>query len=354
MRNVCFLAITVAQLALLLSTGHAELEKDDLAAVYEKLAGADVCPEELEFRGDDADFSAESVYTDGTVCSGSGQLVVTANEDIGPFPAYLKNESDVFGDWYYGVTASPIECSSNFSITGFDEVIWMSPEESHTITWEPIYRDAPEADKLVGGFPDKSELQEDRRYVLLGNRCFYSTKGAPCFSGSANVRLEDGTTKTMDSLSTGDVVQSDTAGAVSPILAWTHKGERISTRFVNATTSFGSLVATVGHYVFVYTDDRTELIRMKDLTVGMNLVHESGAPAPIVSISKFFETGVWNPQTQSGTIVVDGFVASCYTEVVAPRAAHALLAPVRAAASVGLAKLWGLSSSFVSGGHVFV
>ncbi len=58
----------------------------------------------------------------------------------------------------------------------------------------------------------------------------------------------------------------------------------------------------------------------------------------MLAVDTVWERGLYNPQTAAGDIVVDGFVASTYTTFASPRAAHALLAPLRLAASLG--RVW--------------
>lgn len=57
---------------------------------------------------------------------------------------------------------------------------------------------------------------------------------------------------------------------------------------------------------------------------------ESGIEDDIVSIERVTEIGLHNPQTLDGNIVVNGIVATTYTEAILPPIAEALLAPVRA------------------------
>jgi hypothetical protein len=55
----------------------------------------------------------------------------------------------------------------------------------------------------------------------------------------------------------------------------------------------------------------------------------SGRWTAVVSTTLVEATGLYNPQTIHGDIVVDGIVASTYTTAVDPQVAHGLLAPLR-------------------------
>lgn len=64
--------------------------------------------------------------------------------------------------------------------------------------------------------------------------------------------------------------------------------------------------------------------------MGAALHADIGTIEKAVSVRKVEKEGLYNPQTVHGDIVVDGIVASVYTEAVQPRVAHAMLAPMRA------------------------
>ncbi len=51
--------------------------------------------------------------------------------------------------------------------------------------------------------------------------------------------------------------------------------------------------------------------------------------AAVVAVSPEVATGLYNPQTLSGDIVVNGIRASTYTAAIAPSLAHVALWPVR-------------------------
>lgn len=330
----------------LLNVARAELEIDDVDGTYTLIDGVDRCPEKLKFAlPENKVINGTDVEADGEACKG-GDIVLSSTTGTSDFAVYLLANEEKYEEFVLGRADIGVNCSKTFNITGNEDIVFFTPEDDTPLDFGDVYKDG-----IPNNLPNSYELKEDARYLVIGDRCFYSSEGV-CFPKSASVRLSDGSSKTMDQIATGDVVRSDTDGTMSPVIAWTHKGEAIRTRFIKASTRLGNLVATSGHYVFTASQDRTNLVRMKDLSVGMKLIHESGAHVPIVSLSKFTESGVWNPQTQSGSIVVDGFVASCYTEAVEPRTSHALLAPVRAVTSVGMSKIWNVAASFLTAGRV--
>lgn len=151
--------------------------------------------------------------------------------------------------------------------------------------------------------------------------------GPACFPAHAEVTLESGEKRTMAQLTVGDrVVTAD--GSVSDIIFFTHSERDSMNRFVQLTTECGgSLTASPGHYVFA---DGGVLRAVESLAVDDSLETLAVGSSRIVDVKVVIGRGLYNPQTISGSIVVDGFKASTYTTAIDPALAHtALLAPVR-------------------------
>jgi hypothetical protein len=155
-----------------------------------------------------------------------------------------------------------------------------------------------------------------------------SDGGNSCFPAHAEAQLEDGNTKRMDELAVGDRVLV-APGEFSPIFMFTHKlrDETAHRRFLRFSTASGhSLTVTEGHYI--PTSGRLQ--PADAVRVGDRLTLGTGEITAVVAVDTVRAKGLFNPQTLHGEIVVDGVVASTYTTAVAPAAAHALLAPLRA------------------------
>lgn len=165
--------------------------------------------------------------------------------------------------------------------------------------------------------------------------------GSVCFPASAKVQLSDGSSKTMEKLQLGDIVRV-ADGGFSPVFMFTHKLSDVKHAMVQLKTSSGaSLTLTHGHYVISSGVMRTA----GTVQVGDELVLANGETSAVTSTTTVQGTGLYNPQTVSGTIVVDGVVASTYTTAVEPRTAHTMLAPIRAAFG------WlGVTLRFLEGG----
>lgn len=170
-----------------------------------------------------------------------------------------------------------------------------------------------------------------------------------CFPSSASVRLVDGSSKQMSDLTIGDIVQvahlspssssssshhtdnNNTEFSFSPIIGFSHRlDDVLYGDFVTITSSDGSsLTLTSGHFTYA-----PSLKAARDVRVGDALPHGpnggEGRRTVVKVVHGVTDRGLYNPHTETGTIVVNGLVTSCYTESVGVHKAHALLTVVRA------------------------
>lgn len=192
----------------------------------------------------------------------------------------------------------------------------------------------------TGGGKGEMTVTEGVQYMSIADECMYrKTKAAACFPGESVVALRSGGTKRMDELTVGDVVQSG-KGVWSSVFMWTHADASATSDFVKLTTASGhSLSLSHGHYV--YADGKS--VPADTVRVGDRLTIADGTTSNVVRVEEITGEGLFNPQTVSGDIVVDGVVATTYTTAVAPGAAHAMLAPVRYAFKMVAAVVEGVS-----------
>lgn len=147
---------------------------------------------------------------------------------------------------------------------------------------------------------------------------------ALCFPGNARVVTKTGRHKTLSELQVGDEIAT-TSNTFSRVFAFTHRLPSERKPFVRIATTHGNLTATRGHYV--HTPDGIK--KAGELSVGNFLISATGNQVPILRTDVVYEYGLFNPHTLSGSIVVDGFQATCFTEVVSRVAAQSLLTPFR-------------------------
>jgi hypothetical protein len=145
----------------------------------------------------------------------------------------------------------------------------------------------------------------------------------------------------MDELVAGDRVKV-ASGVFSEVFMFTHKLPAGSHHFVSLLTTSGHRIAlTSGHYLHV----NGALAPAGAVSVDDRLQLGSGESTSVTAISFLESTGLYNPQTLQGDIVVNGIRASTYTTAVEPRLAHAGLAPLRV-----LYRALGITVSAFDGG----
>jgi hypothetical protein len=129
----------------------------------------------------------------------------------------------------------------------------------------------------------------------------------------------------MDDLSIGDDVKVG-PNTFSKVFMFTHRVSGISTAFLEISTASGaSITLTGGHYI--HADGA--LIPASMLRVGAAVVLGNGQVDHVVSAQTVHKTGLYNPQTLQGEIVVNGVLASTYTTAIEPELAHVVLLPFR-------------------------
>ncbi len=119
-------------------------------------------------------------------------------------------------------------------------------------------------------------------------------------------------------------------GQYSEVYGFSHATDELY-RFVTLHTASGTLTLTAGHHV--YTD--RGVFAARDVQPGDKLVLGQGGLARVERVGSAVQRGLYNPHTVLGTIVVEGFVTSTYTEHVDYRMAQAALAPFRALFACG-------------------
>lgn len=167
-----------------------------------------------------------------------------------------------------------------------------------------------------------------------------------CLPGSAMVEVLGRGKVRVDEVETGDMVGVG-GGEYSRVFMWTHRDGGFAGRRYVRVEAEGGVVLTVteGHVVYVCKGMEkgclreaivVDEVRRGDGVWKVGNKDEIEAVRVLAVQRGVFEMGLYNPQTERGDVVVDGVVVSCYTKFVEMRAAHALLAPLRAMFSAGL------------------
>lgn len=153
-----------------------------------------------------------------------------------------------------------------------------------------------------------------------------------CFPSSAVVTTSDGRHVRMDRLRIGDhvMVGEDESGAAlfSDVFMFSHQDSGISSEFVSIDASHGEKVElSPEHYLYV----NGQLATASSVKSGDTLWTRNSQVIRALAVSRVRRRGLFNPQTRSGDIVVNGLKVSTYTSAVEPVTAAALMAPLRAA-----------------------
>lgn len=153
-----------------------------------------------------------------------------------------------------------------------------------------------------------------------------------CFPADATVMLRGGVLTRMDQLTTGNDVLVR-GGKFSKVLLFTHSSRWTRALFIELVTESQQVLSlTRGHYVYINgVLQRAENARIGDnvLVVRKDGVGFNTTQERVIKLGTKVRTGLYNPQTVAGDIVVNGILASCYTDAVHPIAAHSLLSPLR-------------------------
>jgi Hint module len=161
-----------------------------------------------------------------------------------------------------------------------------------------------------------------------------------CLPGFSTLTIPPGVPRSVSSLRIGDIVQVSVSLSTGqpiyePIYAFSHASPtaRPIALIHIATASNLTLAVTPGHLV---------PLRARGLVPARN-VRANGADAVydarnrawtlvrhVVNDRPSIATGLFNPHTSSGTVIVDGVLVSCFTTALLPRLAVVMLAPARA------------------------
>ena len=142
-----------------------------------------------------------------------------------------------------------------------------------------------------------------------------------CFPADAIVTTSHAGDLPISSLKIGDKVlaaRPDGSTFFDDIYMFGHKDATAASSFVKLETDGGAVLRlTADHHLFVTRAGQRLEIPSSEALVG-DLVHVAGLPGAsqpeaIASKSLVAGTGLFNPYTMSGSIVVDGVAASCHS-----------------------------------------
>lgn len=151
-----------------------------------------------------------------------------------------------------------------------------------------------------------------------------ASRGNSCFPASAVIHLSSGKRIAMANLTAGTAIAASEQ-IHSPVYLFTHRIPHGYRYFVRLHCSNGRAISlSPEHYIYA----NGKLIAARLVSVGDMLRTVSGLDS-VTRVERTRERGLYAPHTIHGDIVVNGIVASTYTEAVHPKLAHAVLWPLR-------------------------
>jgi len=169
---------------------------------------------------------------------------------------------------------------------------------------------------MAGLYCEKSPIS----YTLVEEE---EDKQQLCFSGDMVVETPNGL-KEMRELELGDwvLVDDDQTSNYQPVLMWIHRIEDQWAEFYRIETSNGQFIEATGHHALFQSDcltSTTKFTYAKDIRPGNCLVVQNADMetnhAIVVNATVIRKKGIYAPLTASGTIVVNGILASCYSDL---------------------------------------
>nr|WKR38379.1 tiggy-winkle hedgehog [Penaeus merguiensis] len=246
-----------------------------------------------------------------------------------------------------GVTAgaTPVEKSNQLS---FGDVLDILDQSDHGNNWEAS------VDFLRREGSPRTTCRSRglcKCFSKLTRRAFCcDCLGGPCFPGDSTVLTPSGPVP-LDRLSVGDLVLAgdDDKGAIwSPVVAWLDRRPQVEAQYLTLATSAGPRLTLSSSHVLLdaqgphLTSKFASEVKVGDVVVALGedgvenpsplRTGESSSrrlsPANVTEVIPVIKKGAYVPLTKSGTIFVDGVLASCYASVTHDLA-HAALSPVR-------------------------
>uniref|UniRef100_A0A914DVA1 Uncharacterized protein n=1 Tax=Acrobeloides nanus TaxID=290746 RepID=A0A914DVA1_9BILA len=167
---------------------------------------------------------------------------------------------------------------------------------------------------------------------------YYPVSGSKpaCFSGDMLIRTKRGQIF-MDELKIGDFVESadENITIFSEVTSFLHRLSGTTAYFIEIETEVGNMIKlTPQHFIYKTNCEATDMSKIRvvyaeNVHIGDCLLRQMPnggfTPARVTQIQILEEIGIFAPMTESGNIVVNGILASCYNIVKSQSLMHTLL-----------------------------
>eukprot|EP00188_Purpureofilum_apyrenoidigerum_P005052 Plantae.Rhodophyta-Purpureofilum_apyrenoidigerum.ctg6228.p1 GENE.Plantae.Rhodophyta-Purpureofilum_apyrenoidigerum.ctg6228~~Plantae.Rhodophyta-Purpureofilum_apyrenoidigerum.ctg6228.p1 ORF type:complete len:551 (-),score=51.02 Plantae.Rhodophyta-Purpureofilum_apyrenoidigerum.ctg6228:1232-2884(-) len=168
-------------------------------------------------------------------------------------------------------------------------------------------------------------------YLSVARDYIDSRCRSACFPAEAKVIRSDGREVSMRSLQIGDAILTS-EGKFSPIFAFSKKVDGVLSSFVHIDSGNVSIELSPEHYLHV----NGKLFAAKSIRVGDFIQLANGSTSLVSNVKMVHRKGLYNPHILAGPVVVNGVLASSYTQAVHPFLARVLLSFPRLLFSMGI------------------
>jgi len=166
-----------------------------------------------------------------------------------------------------------------------------------------------------------------------------TTVGKPsssCFSGPSQILLEDGNFKALSDISIGDQVLINKDNTYEPIIGFIHAKHEdffeflaIAVRSTMYNVS-STILVSANHLIFDFDSGDARFAGKFHVGDRVQLIHNSQiVSGEIIRVELTKQQGFYAPLTKSGTIVVNGVLASNYATVSNHALAHQVMSIYR-------------------------
>ena len=215
----------------------------------------------------------------------------------------------------------PRGTSADFEVLSDNVLLAVAPAITSTVKLGPLNRGAI---TLIDA--DDQTFKTETEYTYCA-----PTKNV-CFPSSATVLTCDGKEIKMSELNIGDKIQASLDLEYSEVYLFTHALATAEATFLNFTLESGlTLSLTPCHCLYV----NNVLLPAEAVKIGDTLESVKNKRDKVVEVKWLTETGLFNPHTINGDVIVNGVRTSTYTKAIPAKLAHAMLEPVRYLYSLG-------------------
>ena len=188
----------------------------------------------------------------------------------------------------------------------------------------------------ASGYDSTCNCNSANGNVCMQYTCTTIAKSSSCFSGSSQVTLADGTFKHLSDIQIGDKVLVNKHNAYEPISAFIHAKQQGLFDFLaikvqsHMSNLSSTLFVSANHLIFDFDSGEVRFAGKFHVGDRLQFIEQNEiVPGEIISIEMTKQQGYYAPLTPSGTIVVNGVVASNYATVSNHELAHQVMSIYR-------------------------